>query len=185
MLALLLTIGSVSLSSAPVVMPREQARHFCQLLIDDGNSISPLSVHARRLMTQNDSLTSEQQFTAYLFQQQNWQLLRIFPHFSDDGTINWYAPADKLPVSLSTEHQKYIHEVLPRLQQEMTAGHWETVDAYIDRMLQYQCKFGSSDSRQQPQSIAIILIFLVFAALFIGSMMVVQRKKIWKMRVSQ
>lgn len=185
MLALLLTIGPASLLSAPVVLPREQATHFCQLLINDGNSVSPLSVHARRLMVPNDSLTAEQLFTAYLFQQDNWQMLRIFPHLADDGTVNWYAPADELTASLDTEHQKYIREVLPRLQQEIMAGHWETVDACIDRMIQYQCQFGSSDSRPQPQSTAIILIFLAFAALFIGSLLVVQRKKYWKLHISQ
>ena len=109
----------------------------------------------------------------------------IFPHLADDGTVNWYAPADELTASLDTEHQKYIREVLPRLQQEIMAGHWETVDACIDRMIQYQCQFGSSDSRPQPQSTAIILIFLAFAALFIGSLLVVQRKKYWKLHISQ
>jgi hypothetical protein len=97
----------------------------------------------------------------------NWQSLRLFPHHEADGTIVWYAPADALPASLGAEHQKYIREVFPRLQQEMEAGRWENVDAYIDRMLEYQCQFGGTTLASQPSFYDITGIFLVISMLVI------------------
>jgi len=153
--------------ASPGVMPRQQAAHFCQLLINDGQGISPLSAHARRIMTPGDSLTAEQQLTVYIFQMRNWESLRIFPHLSADGSVCWYAPADELPASLHPEHQKYIHEVLPRLRQEMMAGHWESVDSCIDRMLCYQCQFGGTAQASQPSLFMIISIFLAISMLIV------------------
>ena len=127
-------------------IPSAQAAHFCRLLLYDGETIMPMSVHARKLMSATDSLTAEQLFTSYVFYRDNWQALRIFPHAAADGTVAWYSPADS-PASLDSEHQKYIHEVMPRLRQEILAGNWQTVDAYIDRMIQYQCRFGSEPPR--------------------------------------
>ena len=46
-------------------------------------------------------------------------------------------------------------------------GEWETVDAYIDRMIQYQCQFGGSKLPTQPSSAIIIGIFFLFFALAI------------------
>ena len=79
--------GSVFAMPAPLIMPKAQAAHFCRLLINDGESIAPLSSHAHRLMAANDSLTSEQIFASYIFRQSNWITLRIFPHTETDGTI--------------------------------------------------------------------------------------------------
>ena len=59
MLTLLSYAGSVS-AIVTETLPKAQAKHFCQLLINDGNSIAPLNYHARSLMTQEDSLTAEQ-----------------------------------------------------------------------------------------------------------------------------
>lgn len=163
-LALLLSAGSVSVKAASDIIPKEQAVHFCQLLINDGQSIMPLSAHARRMLTSTDSLTVEQMFTSYIFQQDNWQVLRIFPHLSDDGTVNWYAPADELPASLGTEHQKYIREVLPRLQREIIAENWPVVEDCIDKMIQYQCKYGG----ESVQTSAVPTYFLYILALFLA-----------------
>ena len=147
-LILLLTLffptGSVIVTATPKVIPQKQAAHFCQLFINDGKDIFPLSYHAHRVLTPTDSLRAEQQFISYLFLHDNWQVLRIFPHLADDGTVNWYAPADDLPASLGTEHQKYIREVLPRLQREIVAENWPVVDDCIDKMIRYQCQFGGS-----------------------------------------
>ena len=59
MLTLLSYAGSVS-AIVTETLPKAQAKHFCQLLINDGNSIAPLNYHARSLMTQEDSLTAPQ-----------------------------------------------------------------------------------------------------------------------------
>ena len=74
--------------------------------------------------------------------------------------VSWYSAADKLPASMSSEHQKYIREVFPRLIAEVEAGHWSTVDAYIDRMIQYQCQFGGTKLPPRPSSAVIIGLFL-------------------------
>ena len=72
-------------------IPQETAARFCQLLINDGESIMPLSAHARRVIEPCDSLTCEQLFVEFLLRDDNWQSLRLFPHRQDDGTIIWYA----------------------------------------------------------------------------------------------
>ena len=70
------------------VMPREQATHFCCLLMNDGESIMPLSVHARRVLEPSNSLSSEQLFVDFLMREDNWQTLRLFPHRQDDGNVD-------------------------------------------------------------------------------------------------
>jgi pentatricopeptide repeat protein len=44
---------------------------------------------------------------------------------------------------MNQEHQKYIHEVFSRLNALVQAGDWRSVDTIIDRMIRYQCQFGS------------------------------------------
>lgn len=148
-------------------MNGELAAHFCRLLINDGQSIMPLSVHARRVIEPYDSMTSEQIFVEFVMRDDNWQSLRLFPHCEDDGGLVWYAPSDELPASLGAEHQKYIHEVFPRLMKEVEAENWTTVDAYIDRMIQYQCQFGGSQLPPAAPSGVIIGIFILFFTLII------------------
>lgn len=171
MLALLFEVGSASAMAAPSVMPKEQAAHFCQLFLYDGNNIMPLSHHARRLMksdthlqsTDSCVLTPEQMFTSYILYQENWRSLRLFPH-NEGGTISWYAPADDIPESIGEEHKKYIHEVMPRLKAEVQAGHWQTVDAYIDKMIEYQCRFsgnGTSTATISAKPIYVIAFFFL------------------------
>ena len=92
--------------------------------------------------------------------------MRLFPHQEGD-VVSWYSATDELPASIGSEHQKYIREVFPRLIAEVQAGDWETVDVYIDRMIQYQCQFGGQKLPPRPSSAAIIGIFLLFLALII------------------
>ena len=47
---------------------------------------------------------------------------------------------------------------------EVQTGHWSTVDAYVERMIQYQCQFGGSNLSPRPSSAAIIGIFFLFFA---------------------
>ena len=144
------------------------ARHFCRLLLNYGTTISPLSYHALRLLAPNDSRTVEQQFMSYVFYENNWQSLRLFPNRQADGTVDWFAPADKLPASIGLEHRKYIREVFPRMQKEIEAGNWNTVDAYIDRMLEYQCTFGSTTPSINPNSKEAMFSFPVNQGLGMG-----------------
>ena len=127
----------------------------------------PLSTHARRVVKPTDSLTCEQIFVGLLLSDDNWQSLRLFPHLQDDGTVVWYAPADELPASLDADHRKYIREVFPRLNAEVQAGNWSTVDAYIDRMIEYQCQFGGSKQPSPPSSSTIMIIFGLIIALIV------------------
>lgn len=166
LLTLLLFAGSVSLFA--VTLPQRQAKHFCQLLVcDNENNIRPLSVYIRQQPSeQNDSLSIEQLFMVYVFDYKGWQILRIFPHQKTDGTIVWYAPTDELPQDMSEEHKKYIREVFPRLIAEIEAGNWDTADAYIDRMIQYQCRFGSSsDITRHPYPIIFVIVLLLIGVL--------------------
>ena len=172
LLALLFIAGPASLSAAPLVIPQQQAAHFCQLFVAErlrgmDTSLSTLSFRAKSRRSQpDDSLSVEQIFAGYVLLADGWQTMRLFPH-QEDGVISWYSATDKLPSSMSSEHQKYIREVFPRLIAEVQAGHWSKVDAYIDRMIQYQCQFGGSKLPPRPSSAAIIGIFLIFLALIV------------------
>ena len=116
----------------------------------------------------DDSLSVEQIFAGYVLLADGWQTLRLFPH-QEDGVVSWYSATETLPASMSSEHQKYIREVFPRLVAEVQAGRWQAVDAYIDRMIQYQCKFGGQKLPPRPSSAAIIGIFLLFPALMFAT----------------
>lgn len=168
-LVLLVTAGPV-FASNPRVLPQKQAAHFCRLLLNDGEgSIYPISVYARRLtmlLCHDDhygTFSAEQVFTGLIFFYDDWQqepmpfsngqgrvlmeelhsgqTLRLFPHTKQKKTI-WYAPTDQLPASLDKEHQKYIREVFSRLNALVQSSNWKAVDEFIDRMIQYQCRFG-------------------------------------------
>ena len=178
-LALLFIARSASLSAAPLVIPQKQATHFCQLFVaerlrvGDGtsgmsSSLSTLSRRAHQMIEPEDSLSVEQIFAGYVLLADGWQTMHLFPH-QEDGVVSWYSATDELPASIDSEHQKYICEVFPRLVAEIQAGHWSTVDAYIDRMIQYQCQFGGKKLPLRPSSAAIIgIFFLFFALLFLG-----------------
>ena len=170
-LVLLMMAGPV-LATQPRVLPQKQAAHFCRLLVNDGEgSVYPLSVYARRLtmlLCHDDhygTFSAEQVFTGLIFFYDDWQqermpfskgqgrmlmeelhsgqTLRLFPHVVRKK-VTWYAPTDPLPVSLNSEHQKYIREVFSRLNALVQSGKWKAVDEFIDRMIQYQCRFGTT-----------------------------------------
>ena len=163
-LALLFIAGSASLSASPLVIPQKQAAHFCQLFVSYNSSVSTLSMQARQMIQPEDSLSVEQIFAGYVLLADGWQTMHLFPH-QEHGVVSWYSATDELPHSMDLEHQKYIQEVFPRLVAEVQAGDWEIVDAYIDRMIKYQCQFGGSKLPTRPSSAAIIGIFLIFLAL--------------------
>ena len=162
----LFTFLPFSLSSAPLVIPQKQAAHFCQLLVSESPSVSTLALRAHQMIPPDDSLSVEQIFAGYVLLADGWQTMRLFPH-QEDGVVSWYSATDELPASIGSEHQKYIREVFPRLVAEVQAGHWQTVDAYIDRMIQYQCQFGGQKLPLRPSPSAIIGIFFLFLALLI------------------
>lgn len=167
LLALFLA-GPHCVFSKPLVLPQHTAEHFCQLMVADGSKISPMSLYASQVIQPEDSLSIEQIFAGYILLADGWQTLRVFPH-KEGSEVKWYSAADELPVSIDAEHQKYINEVFPRLIVEIQAGNWSAVDAYIDRMIQYQCQFGGSKLPSRPSSVAIIGIFLlIFALVFFG-----------------
>lgn len=166
----LLFITAISLgcgaASKGSTLPKETAAHFCRLLVNDGEGhVSTLGSYIRRHQTEtSDSLTLEQLFTTYVFNYDGWKTLRIFPHCTK-GETNWYAATDALPDELGSEHQKYINEVFLRLNAEVKADNWANVDAYIDRMVQYQCRFGSAshtDAPHQMVTATVAILFLLF-----------------------
>ena len=160
--------GPHCVSAAPLVIPQAQAEHFCQLLISDGGSLSPLSVHARKAIQADDSLSIEQIFSGFVLLADGWQTMRIFPH-QQGGEVVWYSATDDLPASMSAEHQKYIREVFPRLIAEVQAGHWKTVDEYVDKMLQYQCQFGGNVASEPVSSSFLVVVVLIFMVLILVS----------------
>ena len=151
----------------PSVLPEKTAAHFCQLFVAENSSLSTLSMQAHQVIQPDDSLSVEQIFAGYVLLADGWQAMHLFPH-QENGMVSWYSATDELPPSMSFEHQKYIREVFPRLVAEVQAGHWSTVDAYIDRMIHYQCQFGGSKLPPRPSSAAIIGIFLLFFASFMN-----------------
>ena len=161
---ILFIAGSASLSASPLVIPQKQAAHFCQLFVSNNSSLSTLSRRAYQMIQADDSLSVEQIFAGYVLLADGWQTMHLFPH-QENGVVSWYSATEELPHSIDSEHQKYIREVFPRLVAEVQAGNWSTVDAYIDRMIQYQCQFGGQKLPSRPSSAAIIGIFLIFLAL--------------------
>ena len=164
LLALFTLHCSLFTSAKPLVLPEKTAAHFCQLFVSENSSLSTLSRRAHQMIVPDDSLSIEQIFAGYVLLADGWQTMRLFPH-QEDGVVSWYSATDELPASIYPEHQKYIREVFPRLVAEVQAGNWETVDAYIDRMIQYQSQFGGMKLPHRPSSAAIIGIFLLFFAL--------------------
>ena len=177
LLALLFIAGSASLSASPLVIPQQQAAHFCQLFVSDNSSLSTLSRRAHQMIQADDSLSVEQIFAGYVLLADGWQTMRLFPH-QENGAVSWYSATDELPASIDSEHQKYIREVFPRLVAEVQLGNWSTVDAYIDRMIQYQCQFGSKKFPPRPSSSAIIGLFFLFFASFLIKNLLYQRKTV-------
>ena len=174
LLALLLA-GPLGVFSKPLVLPEKTAAHFCQLMAADGSSVSTLSRHAHMTIQPDDSLSTEQIFAGYVLLADGWQTMRLFPH-QENGVVSWFSAADELPASINSEHEKYIREVFPRLVAEVQAGEWEMVDAYIDRMIQYQCQFGGKKLPARPSSAAILGIFLLFFASFLIKKLVISKR---------
>ena len=162
----LLIAGPHCVFAKPLVLPQEVAAHFCQLFVAENSSLSTLSRRAHQMIQADDSLSVEQIFAGYILLADGWQTTRLFPH-QENGAVSWYSATDELPASIDSEHQKYIREVFPRLVAEVQLEHWPTVDAYIDRMIQYQCQYGSQELPPRPSSAAIIGIFLLFFASFL------------------
>ena len=147
LLAVSLGCCAADVENAAHTVPQETATHFCRLLVcNSEENVCPLysMVHSRQVAT-GDSLTSEQLFAEYVFRFEGWKTLRVFPHREGERIV-WYAAHDQLPTTMDAEHQKYIREVFPRILSEMQAGNWPTVDAYIDRITQYQCTFAAAPS---------------------------------------
>ena len=185
----------------PRVLPPTQAKHFCQLLVNDGDgSVYPLNIYARNFTTllfggkEYGKYTVEQVFTGFIFFYDDWvqeplssregfelvnelhsgATLRIFPHLQGEDII-WYAPNSNIPEHVPSEHRRYMPDVFSRLNGEVQAGNWSTVDAYIDRMIQYQCQFGGEKvsvpvSSEFLVSISafILVVFLVSRLLFVN-----------------
>ena len=152
-------------------LPRATAAHFCQLLVrDNTGTVQSLNSYIRRQPSDaSDSLSAAQSFCTYIFNYGGWQSLRIFPHANTNGTITWHAADERLPDDIDSEHQKYIHDVFPRLIAEIEAENWSQVDAYIDRMLKYQTTFASDQKHQTkhhtPHTALLFLPFVLFLAL--------------------
>lgn len=190
----------------PRALPQPQAAHFCRLLTSDGQgAVYPLSLYARHLTTMlcgapsYGGYTAEQVFTGIVFFYSDWEqlplialsdherrtlvdelhsgaTLRLFPHKTSDGTVEWYAPTDRLPLELDAEHRRYIAEVLTRLSAEVQAGEWPTVDAYIDRMLEYQCRYGGTALPPLPPRHLIPIVLQSLAAVVLVVILLRRRK---------
>ena len=160
---------------ATSTLPRATAAHFCQLLVcDNDNRVMSLNSYIRlHQSVTSDSLSAEQLFCTYVFNYDGWQSLRIFPHAETKGAITWYAAYEMLPDDIDSEHQKYIHDVFPRLITEIEAENWAQVDAYIDSILKYQTTFATTS----PKSSSTPYIFLVLMVLIILALLALMTKR--------
>lgn len=168
---LIISLVTVVLSSSAnnAVLPQATATRFCQLVVCD-NDERLLSLSAflhKNPIGANDSLTSEQLFCDYVFHYGGWQTLRIFP-YHDGQQTHWYAADSELPQSIPSEHRRYMQEVFVRMQAEIDAEQWDTVDAYIDRLLQYQRQFGPVGSVPRTASLPIAPIATIFFIIFLS-----------------
>lgn len=68
--------------------------------------------------------------------------LKLLPYRDKAHHITWYAPTDNLPSTMDKEHQKYIREVFTLLNGEVQAGNDVRVNAFLDKILDYQRTFG-------------------------------------------
>ena len=182
--------------AAPRTLPRQQAAHFCRLMVSDGEgSVYPLSVYAANLTQflfgtkDYGEYSAQQVLTGYIFYYEDLaqeplasrdgfeflaelhsgSTLRLFPHRQDKGKTTWYAPTSHIPENVPEEHRRYMHDVFTRLNGEVQAGKWKTVDAYIDRMIQYQCQYGGTKPSSAPFPITLFAAIVLFAlaALFV------------------
>ena len=143
-------------------LPRATAAHFCQLLVyDNTGNVQSLNSYIRR--NQGDGLFDSVQdqesvpmnpaqlFCSYIFNYGGWQSLRIFPHANNNGTITWHAADERLPNDIGSEHQKYIHDVFPRL------------------IVEIEAEFASDQTHQTkhhtPHTALLFLPFVLFLAL--------------------
>ena len=170
-LLLILTLATVVLSSSArqAVLPQATAARFCKLMVCDTDN-RLLSLHAflsKNPLEASDSLTTEQLFCDFVFHYDGWQTLRIFP-YTDGQHTDWYAAGSELPESIPSEHRRYMQEVLLRMQAEVDAEHWDVVDAYIDRLLQYQHQFGPVAPAPRTTSLPIPLITTSIFILFLS-----------------
>ena len=169
-IATVVLVGRAAEPQSLSTLPQATAAHFCQLLVrDNTGTVQSLNNFIRRsVFVTTDSLTAAQSFCTYIFNYGGWESLCIFPHATTDN-ITWHAAEDRLPADIDSEHQKYIHEVFPRLIAEIEAENWTVVDAYIDRMLEYQTTFASLQTPQTshatPSAALLFLPFVFFLAL--------------------
>jgi hypothetical protein len=170
-LLLILSLATVVLSNraANAVVPQATAARFCQLLVCDTDEriISLQAFLSKNPVGSSDSLTTEQLFFDYVFHYGGWQTLCIFP-YCDGQQAHWYAAGSELPQQMPTEHRRYMQEVFVRMQAEVDAERWDVVDAYIDRLLQYQRQFGPVASEPRSASLPISLITALFFVLFLS-----------------
>lgn len=170
-LILILSFATIVLSSSAhqAVLPQATAARFCQLLVcDNDEQLLSLTAFLRKNpLEANDSLTTEQLFCDYIFHYGGWQTLRIFP-YRDGHQAHWYAATSTLPEDMPEEHQRYIQEVLLRMQKEVDAEEWITVDAYIDRLLRYQHEFGPVSTTTHTTSLPVPLLLMVLVVLFLS-----------------
>ena len=166
-----------------------------QYAVKKGYTIAVISgATSKSIDNRMRSLGVEQVFTGFIFFYDDWvqeplssregfelvnelhsgATLRIFPHLQGEDII-WYAPNSNIPEHVPSEHRRYMHDVFSRLNGEVQAGNWSTVDAYIDRMIQYQCQFGGEKvsvpvSSEFLVSISafILVVFLVSRLLFVN-----------------
>lgn len=152
LLLLLWTVVASASWAAP--MPQATAAHFCQLLVEDAEG----NIKSINAFANGDA----QLFAEYVFQYDGWRDLHVFPHNGQ-----WYAATDQLPTTLNAEHQRYIQEVFPRMIREAEAEHWEVVDAYIDKLLEYQRQFSNTEeitamATPLPVTVLLIILFALF-----------------------
>ncbi len=54
------------------------------------------------------------------------------------GETTWFSPTDKLPAAVEKQHALYISNVFSLLYEDVQAEHFDRVNIYFEKMLQYQ-----------------------------------------------
>lgn len=70
------------------------------------------------------------------------QSLKLFPYITPNGSVDWFAPTDKLPRSMPKEQQQYIHSILSLAGQLAVQGKIDMVNELVQKLQKYQYRYG-------------------------------------------
>lgn len=72
------------------------------------------------------------------------ETLKIFPYTAPNGSVDWFAPTDKLPRSMPAAQQQYIRSILSLARQLAVQDKVGMLNDLIFKLRKYQYRYGGS-----------------------------------------